>query len=101
MELRIAGLKSLPEVRPGDGLAELIREAARREGQTLDQDTILVVAQKIVSKAEGALVDLRTIQPSEMAIGWARELEQGCPCHRTGTARVQKDREDGSGSDRV
>jgi coenzyme F420-0:L-glutamate ligase / coenzyme F420-1:gamma-L-glutamate ligase len=72
MELRIAGLQTLPEVKPGDGLGQLIREAACREGQTLDPSTILVVAQKIVSKAEGALVDLRTIQPSEFATGWAR-----------------------------
>ena len=72
MELRIAGLKTLPEVKPGDGLGQLIREAAQREGQTLDANTILVVAQKIVSKAEGAVVDLRTIEPSEFAAGWAK-----------------------------
>jgi coenzyme F420-0:L-glutamate ligase/coenzyme F420-1:gamma-L-glutamate ligase len=72
MEIRIAGLKTLPEVKPGDGLGQLIREAVNGEGQTLDQDTIVVVAQKIVSKAEGALVDLRTIQPSEFATEWAK-----------------------------
>jgi coenzyme F420-0:L-glutamate ligase / coenzyme F420-1:gamma-L-glutamate ligase len=72
MELRIAGLKTLPEVEPGNGLGPLIREAAGREGQVLDSNTILVVAQKIVSKSEGALVDLRTIQPSVFAAGWAR-----------------------------
>ena len=72
MELRIAGLKTLPEVKPGDGLGQLIGDAAKREGRTLDATTILVVAQKIVSKAEGALVDLRTIQPSEFAKAWAK-----------------------------
>ena len=72
MEIRIASLKTLPEVKPGDGLGQLIREAAYREAETLDQDTILVVAQKVVSKAEGALVDLRTIEPSVFATAWAR-----------------------------
>ena len=43
-----------------------------REGQAIDPSTILVVAQKIVSKAEGALVDLRTIEPSELAADWAK-----------------------------
>ncbi len=73
MELHIAGLKTLPEVKIGDPLGSLIREAAEREGQTLDLDTILVVAQKIVSKTEGELVDLRSIQPSAFAERWAQE----------------------------
>src|SRR5205814_7756936 len=67
MDLRITGLKTLPEVHPGDRLAELIRDAARREQQPLGERTILVIAQKIVSKAEGAMVDLQTVQPSEFA----------------------------------
>jgi coenzyme F420-0:L-glutamate ligase/coenzyme F420-1:gamma-L-glutamate ligase len=72
MELRIAGLKTLPEVKPGDALDQLLHEAATREGRALGPKTVLVVAQKVVSKAEGALVDLRNIQPSEFAIGWAK-----------------------------
>ena len=73
MNIRITALNSLPEVRPGDGLAALIREAASSEGQTIGGSTIVVVAQKIVSKAEGAVVDLRCIQPSAIAQSWARE----------------------------
>jgi coenzyme F420-0:L-glutamate ligase / coenzyme F420-1:gamma-L-glutamate ligase len=72
MSVRIAGLKSLPEVHPGDTLSRLITEAASREGHALDENTILVVAQKVVSKSEGALVDLRTIQPSDFAASWAK-----------------------------
>ena len=72
MELRIAGLTTLPEVKPGYALGPMIREAAAREGQTLNADTVVVVAQKIVSKSEGALVDLRTIEPSAFAEQWAR-----------------------------
>ncbi len=76
MKLQIASLKTLPEIRPGDDLAPLIRDAALREGKEIGASTILVLAQKIVSKAEGAMVDLRTIQPSEFAVCWARQWQK-------------------------
>jgi coenzyme F420-0:L-glutamate ligase / coenzyme F420-1:gamma-L-glutamate ligase len=68
MRLEIAALSTLPEVRPGDDLASLIRAEAH-----LDQTVVLAVAQKIVSKSEGAIVDLREIQPSTLARSWAAE----------------------------
>ena len=67
MPIRIVGLTGLPEVRAGDDLAALIRAAAGE----LDAGTIVVIAQKIVSKAEGAVVDLRTVTPSTLAADWA------------------------------
>jgi coenzyme F420-0:L-glutamate ligase/coenzyme F420-1:gamma-L-glutamate ligase len=73
MGIHLAGLSSLPEVREGDDLAELIRQAALHEQQPLSGETIVVVAQKVVSKAEGAVVDLCTVQPSERARQWADE----------------------------
>jgi coenzyme F420-0:L-glutamate ligase / coenzyme F420-1:gamma-L-glutamate ligase len=73
MRIEIAGLATLPEVRPGDDLARLIAEAAAREGQLIDGSVVLAVAQKVVSKAEGAVVDLREIQPSALALSWAAE----------------------------
>jgi coenzyme F420-0:L-glutamate ligase/coenzyme F420-1:gamma-L-glutamate ligase len=60
-------------VRPGDDLAALIREAASNERQPIDGSVVVAVAQKVVSKAEGAIVDLRTIEPSALARSWARE----------------------------
>ena len=72
MSIRILGIIGLPEVRAGDDLAALIR-AARAP---IDVDTIVVVAQKIVSKSEGAIVDLRTIEPSELARTWAAQFEK-------------------------
>jgi coenzyme F420-0:L-glutamate ligase/coenzyme F420-1:gamma-L-glutamate ligase len=68
MRLEIEALASLPEIRLGDDLAALIRAAAE-----IDKSVVLAVAQKIVSKAEGALVDLREIQPSALAQSWAAE----------------------------
>ena len=52
--LELIGVEGLPEVRPGDDLGQLI--AARAE---LDAGDVLVVAQKVVSKAEGRLVPAR------------------------------------------
>jgi coenzyme F420-0:L-glutamate ligase / coenzyme F420-1:gamma-L-glutamate ligase len=68
-------VEGIPEVREGDDLAALIRAAA-----DLDDGDILVVAQKIVSKAEGRVVRLDDVEPSEQAEelaadGDARELE--------------------------
>lgn len=71
MDIRIVGLDSLPEVRPGDDLAQLILAAADHARERIAQETIVAVAQKIVSKAEGAIVDLREVEPSEFALRWA------------------------------
>ena len=76
MHLEIAGLTGLGEVRPGDDLAALIRETAAREGQAIDRSVALAVAQKVVSKAEGAVIDLRTVEPSALASSWAREWDK-------------------------
>ncbi len=73
MQIRIVGLRSLPEVVRGDDLAALVVEAAAREGCSIQADTVVAVAQKVVSKAEGCVVDLRTIEPSPLAAGWAEQ----------------------------
>jgi len=57
----------MPEVRPGDDLATLILEAIRGQGAEVEDGDVLVVTQKIVSKAEGRLVDLRQVEPSPQA----------------------------------
>ena len=68
----IFGLTGIPEVQPGDRLGSLIVDAANGQGSPLEEGDILVVTQKIVSKAEGRLVSLSTITPSEFAIGFAQ-----------------------------
>jgi coenzyme F420-0:L-glutamate ligase/coenzyme F420-1:gamma-L-glutamate ligase len=73
MRIDIAALERLPEVRRGDDLAGLIVDAAAAEGQLIDNSAVLAVAQKVVSKAEGAVVDLREIKPSALARSWAEE----------------------------
>lgn len=61
-------LPGLPEVRAGDDLATLILAAAQRAGVAINDEAIVVVAQKIVSKAEGRSVDLRSVTPSARAL---------------------------------
>jgi coenzyme F420-0:L-glutamate ligase/coenzyme F420-1:gamma-L-glutamate ligase len=69
MRVEIVALANFPEVQPGADLAALIGHAAAG----IDETVVLAVAQKIVSKAEGAIVDLRQIQPSPLARSWASE----------------------------
>jgi coenzyme F420-0:L-glutamate ligase/coenzyme F420-1:gamma-L-glutamate ligase len=70
--LRLIPLHGLPEIEPGCDLATLIRETAEREGLSLD-GRIVVIAQKIVSKAEGRLVHLRDVTPSAEALEIAHD----------------------------
>ena len=61
-------LPGLPEVHAGDDLATLILAAAQRAGIAIGDDAIVVVAQKIVSKAEGRSVALNSVTPSARAV---------------------------------
>jgi coenzyme F420-0:L-glutamate ligase/coenzyme F420-1:gamma-L-glutamate ligase len=73
-ELRLIGLSGLPEVRPGDDLPALIGDAIEVSGTGLVAGDILVVTQKVVSKAEGRLVHLPEIAPSPLAIRLAAQF---------------------------
>jgi coenzyme F420-0:L-glutamate ligase/coenzyme F420-1:gamma-L-glutamate ligase len=75
-QLSIMGVTSIPEINIGDDLAHLIFDAARAQGTPLEADDVVVVTQKIVSKAEGAVVDLREVEPSPMAKEFARQYEK-------------------------
>jgi coenzyme F420-0:L-glutamate ligase/coenzyme F420-1:gamma-L-glutamate ligase len=70
-ELRIIGVPGLPEIAAGDDLPSLIARAARDANIEISEGDILVVAQKIVSKAEGRTVQLASIEPSHLAREWA------------------------------
>jgi coenzyme F420-0:L-glutamate ligase / coenzyme F420-1:gamma-L-glutamate ligase len=75
--LTLTPLKNIPLIRQGDDLADIIIIAALSNTDTNLQDNdILVIAQKIVSKAEGRIVDLSTVMPSERAQALARETEK-------------------------
>ena len=71
--LEVIALEGVPEVREGDDLARLIGDALEATPDALPtrDDDVLVVTQKVVSKAEGAVVDLRTVEPGPRALAWA------------------------------
>ena len=66
-DVRIIALQGIPDVAPGNDLARMITEAAAAQGLSFASGDIVVVTQKIVSKAEGQLVDTRTVTPSPFA----------------------------------
>ncbi len=75
MNLELRGVEGLPEIHPGDDLAALI---VKTSGPLQDGD-VVVVAQKVVSKAEGRIRTLSAVTPSERALELARKLEAD-PC---------------------
>lgn len=66
-ELRLVALTGIPEVAPSAALVDLLLEALSRANQSLQSGDILVLAQKIVSKAEGRAVALASVTPSPRA----------------------------------
>src|SRR5450759_83196 len=66
-ELRIVPIRGIGEIPPGTDLGLVIYEALQMNQLVLQQGDILVVTQKIVSKAEGRIVNLDEVQPSEFA----------------------------------
>jgi coenzyme F420-0:L-glutamate ligase/coenzyme F420-1:gamma-L-glutamate ligase len=74
--IELLSLPGLPEIRKGDDLTRLIVESARQSGLAFENGDILVIAQKIISKAEGCLLRLSTVKPSAQALQLASELKK-------------------------
>jgi coenzyme F420-0:L-glutamate ligase / coenzyme F420-1:gamma-L-glutamate ligase len=76
--IRVLPLEGIGEVRPGDDLGALLVAAldATPDATPLGPDDVLVVTQKVVSKAEGATVDLRTVEPGPEAIAFAGQFDR-------------------------
>jgi coenzyme F420-0:L-glutamate ligase/coenzyme F420-1:gamma-L-glutamate ligase len=74
--LTLTALAGIPLVQAGDDLAALLIAAIRRTRVRLQNNDLVVVAQKIVSKAEGRRVDLKTVEPSEQALRLAIEVNK-------------------------
>ncbi|MFZ4810008.1 MAG: coenzyme F420-0:L-glutamate ligase [Ilumatobacteraceae bacterium] len=71
MALTIFGVPGLPEIVPGADLADMILDAARGAGSPIVSGDVVVVTSKIVSKAEGRLVELADVEPSQFAREWS------------------------------
>jgi len=74
--ITLTAIEGIPMINAGDDLAALIADALDRGDLTPRDGDILVVCQKVISKAEGRVVDLKDIQPSEFANNLARRWEK-------------------------
>ena len=74
--LTATALEGLPEVTPGDDLADLIAQALTQNHEAIEPGTVLVIAHKIVSKAEGRIRRLADVEPGDRAAELARELSK-------------------------
>lgn len=74
--VRFIGVTGLPEIVGGSDLAEMVLNATGAQGTPLENGDILVVTQKIVSKAEGRTADLADIEPSDFARRFARSARR-------------------------
>lgn len=78
--ISILPVDGLPEIQAGDDLSALIVEAIRHSLGRLEHGDVVVVTHKVVSKAEGGLIDLGTVEPStlasEFAMAWGKDPRQ-------------------------
>lgn len=74
-EIRLIPIPVAGEIVPGDSIADHLIQAMRGLRIRFEPGDILVVKHKIVSKSEGQLVDLATIEPSAESIAWAKQYD--------------------------
>ena len=72
--IEIYPIKGIPEVREGDNVGQLVLDACKKSRFSIRNKDIIVVTHKIVSKAEGRVVDLSTVTPSKFALKVARHI---------------------------
>lgn len=76
MPLTLTPLQQIPLIRHGDDLADIVLKAMPQNDLAIEDNDIFVLAQKIVSKAEGRAVNLATVSPSPRALQLAQETEK-------------------------
>ena len=74
--LRLFPILGFPEIRRDDDLAKFIADLAHRAGIRFEDGDVLIIAQKIVSKAEGSVVRLAAVKPSAKALSIARRMKK-------------------------
>ena len=75
-DLQLIAFSRVPLIHPGTDLLRLICDIARKHGPALLDDDVVVIAQKIVSKAEGRYVDLAAIKPGEQALALSTQVQK-------------------------
>ncbi|PKB63987.1 MAG: coenzyme F420-0:L-glutamate ligase [SAR202 cluster bacterium Io17-Chloro-G2] len=67
-EVRVIGIEGVPEIQPNDDLGGMLVDACHGQGTPLESGDVLVVTQKVISKAEGRVINLEGIEPSALAL---------------------------------
>ena len=76
MPLTLIPLQNIPLIRRDDNLADIVVNALHENNISIRDNDILVIAQKIISKAEGRALNLATITPSQRAIELAKQADK-------------------------
>lgn len=74
--LQIIPVYGIPEIKPKDNLGQIIASAIKNESLDIKSRDIIVIAQKIVSKAENRIVDLKKVKPSNFAEKLSEEISK-------------------------
>ncbi len=73
MKIEVIGLESIPLVKEGDDISALILDSLKEDNLELEDEDIVLIAETIISKAEGNMVDLDDIVPSDYALSLAEQ----------------------------
>ncbi|HCC46218.1 MAG TPA: coenzyme F420-0:L-glutamate ligase [Gammaproteobacteria bacterium] len=76
MKLTYFGVGNIPMVKPGDDVAGMIYAGLASMGDELKEDDVIIIAQKIISKAEDRYVNLNDISPSSQAVALGKEIDK-------------------------
>jgi coenzyme F420-0:L-glutamate ligase/coenzyme F420-1:gamma-L-glutamate ligase len=74
--IEIIPIPVIPDIKPGDKLDLIILESMNNANEFLSEGDIVVVAQKVISKAEGRLIDLTLVNPSEKSLQIAKQNDK-------------------------
>ena len=74
--IEIIAVENLPRIAKGDNIAKLIFDSTEKQNTPIQEKDVIVITHKIVSKAEGRMVRLDQVKPSERAQQLAQELDK-------------------------
>lgn len=74
--LSVIPVRGIPQINPGDDLVKIITRSLSEQGLSIEDGDIIVIAQKIVSKSEGRIVNLNDVEPSPFALTLSREVSK-------------------------
>ena len=75
-KLEVIALNNVPSIKENDDIAKIIIDNSREDNLEIQKNDIVVIAQKIISKSEGRLIDLQTVFPSDQAKEIAKQASK-------------------------